>query len=97
MAQPNLDSNVVVRTTTAPRDPQTPVGSAGTGAVANAISNSATSIIVATNPELAIVAPAIGAVIGGVLSGVGNASRTRLAKDDSGVWGFLAQVFRFLG
>ena len=79
------------------RAPQTVVASAGTGGIANLISNGVTSAIVAQNPELAIVAPAVGAVIGGVLSGAGNAARTRLAKGQGGILDLVAQLFRFLG
>ena len=75
----------------------TPFRSMATGTVAGAIGQTASTLIVAANPELAVFAPVIGTALTGILSGAGNAARNRIASGQPGPGMLFAMLFAWLG
>jgi len=80
-----------------PRPAVRPSRSAATGTIAAGIGQAATAAIVSANPELAPVAPIIGTAITGVLNGLGNAARNRVASGRPGPGMLFAMLFEWLG
>jgi hypothetical protein len=79
------------------RAPMSPVGNAGTGTIGHAITNGITTAVVANNPELAPYALISVALLGGLMSGLANASRNVLAAGAGGWRSVLAHVGALLG
>lgn len=80
-----------------PRPSRPPIQQAATGTVAAGIGQAVSALVIASNPELILLAPIFGTAATGILNGVGAAARNRINSGQGGILTLLAQLFAWLG